>query len=616
MRKFTEPTARNLLRKPLVLGVPLHGLIPLAFAVMAVSAVFGNTQAGTTSAIVIATVGYGLLRVFSRFAKSGWEESLLFPIERWIQTKDSSGVLAVAPSTIEIIAPDTLDEADLLSVKDGLRERLMALKSGERMALACSITESGAKLSEISVSSQFRLNPALPIHVITQGLVGNGDHIYSLCQLPVTTDPVWLFGVLSRLTGRFNVFVTIQGVNFHQIKRRIESSRRSSAKTEKAVSDIDSEVTFEESSRVLKALSMGDESVVEISLVIASDEPLDLDDSLFCEEGNKLLSALSILGIRRRFHRSHFVRAITACDLIPNILDPEETGVAILTTPRGKPLYFSPQDPRLEALHWLVVGATGSGKSFFTGLILRRMIQAGTPMSVLFVDHNRSFRRVVRNDRGLYLEPKSLDDVNRSVESLFDRMNERGQMAGIELSDLNLDEKKSATYSLLSKVEAFLRQRNTTHTIYVVLDECWNFMRDEPVLVQRAFREFRKLNGAAIAITQSLSDFLTDQSGQSIFQNAPIRILLRQGEDLSRYQGLLGLNSVELAKVRFLKQQKGVFSECLVKTPFLSRFGRLYPLKDEHDLFRTDNLRAELINEARSIHEALIEKETSCELLH
>jgi hypothetical protein len=218
-------------------------------------------------------------------------------------------------------------------------------------------------------------------------------------------------------------------------------------------------------------------------------------------------------------------------------------------------------------------------------------------MSVLFLDHNRSFRRFVTQSGGTYAEPDSLKTLVGRHKGVFHSLNEPGTVAGIELSDLPISEKKKAAEFVLSHVEFFLKTRNTTHPVYLVLDECWNFMRDEPVMVQRAFREFRKLNGAAIAITQSLSDFLTDESGQSIFQNAPIRILLRQGEDPESYKGVLGLNSVELQKLRFLKQVKGVFSECLIKTPFLSRIGRLYPTPYEHELLRTDNIREEMINE-------------------
>jgi hypothetical protein len=199
------------------------------------------------------------------------------------------------------------------------------------------------------------------------------------------------------------------------------------------------------------------------------------------------------------------------------------------------------------------------------------------------------------------MEPSSRHEVEGACDQLFAQLDLPGTLAGIELSDLKLREKKDAIHALLSKVEGFLRQRQTTHPLYLVLDECWNFMRDEPVLVQRAFREFRKLNGAVVAITQSLHDFPTDESGQSIFQNAPIRILLRQGEDVGRYQGILGLNAVETVRVARLRQEKGRFSECLIKTPFLSRLGRLYPTEAEYALLRTDNLRAEMVEEAKKL---------------
>jgi hypothetical protein len=293
------------------------------------------------------------------------------------------------------------------------------------------------------------------------------------------------------------------------------------------------------------------------------------------------------------------VRLATACDLIANILDPVEVAAEILKTPRGNPLYFSPNDPRLEALHWLVVGATGSGKSFFTGLVLKRMIEGGENLSVLFLDHNRSFRRLVRAQGGKYLELQALAYSRNEIIDPIVALDESGKMTGIELSDLSPQDKKAAIRAILSQLETFLRVRESTHPIYLVLDECWNFLRDEPVLVQRAFREFRKLNGAVVAITQSLSDFVTTQTGQTIFQNAPVRILLRQGEDLSQFCSALALNDVELNRLRLLRQVRGEFSECLIKTPYLSRLGRLYPSDAEHELLRTDNLREEWAQERR-----------------
>ena len=492
-------------------------------------------------------------------------------------------------------SPDTLTDSDLIQHKEQIAEKLKELRPGERRLFTIERQSSGVFLKERRLQSN---GMALSENLLN-GRTAKSRHFYSLSQLPATTDPLWLSSIVSRIPGNFQVFVGVKGCEPLEIKKRIEHSRRRNSRDSSFLSNIDQEVTFEESSQVLKSLSRGEECVVEFSLLIISESKLDLDPDFFYEEKNKELSLASQLGRRKRFHRSFFIRVVSASDLIPTLLDPKEDGLSVLSTVRGGPLFFSPQDSRLEALHWIVVGASGSGKSFFTGLILRRMIQAGNPMSVLFVDHNRSFRRVVNACTGAYFEPKTLESVGQAAVQLFDTLNLPGSMTGIELSDLTLDEKKIAGKDLLSKVELFLRHRDTTHPVYVVLDECWNFMRDNPVLVQRAFREFRKLNGAAVAITQSISDFITDESGQSILQNAPVRILLRQGEDLDRYQGILGLNSKELEWTKLLKQRKGHFSECLIKTPFLSKVGRLYPTEAEHALLRTDNIRQELIEESR-----------------
>ena len=595
MRSYSEPTARNLLRRPLLFGVPMFGLIGLASIVLCISVLFGTNRYGNLIAAIFAVFGYALLRVLSRFAKSGWEEQLIFWLESHISVKSANGKLTLAQSNVELSPPDSLDEVGLIHAKEDLLETVTTLKPEESLILLCQLNEKGAVLSEVKIEGRFNLANGATFDCQVNTLTDPNKFVYSLYQLPVVTDPLWLFSTLSKINCSAKVVIRVKGISFLEIKRRIEVARRSSAPTVGPISDIDADVTFSEASTVLKGLSRGDESVVELSLIICADRELSLDEDLFCLEKKPTLAVLSALGVRPRFHRSHFVRAVTACDLIPNLIDPFEEGPSILRTFRGKPLYFSPNDPRLEALHWLVVGASGSGKSFFTGLVLKRILEAGNPMSVIFIDHNRSFRRLVQSARGTYIEPQNLSELESGVGKALSPMRWAGGFSGIELSDLSQDEKKAGTRFVLEALEAYLRYRDSIHPIYVVLDECWNFMRDEPVLVQRAFREFRKLNGAAVAITQSLSDFLTDKSGQSIFQNAPIRVLLRQGEDLAQYSGVLGLNSVELSKVRALRQKKGSYSECLIKTPFLSRIGRLYPTPAEHALLRTDNLRDEMV---------------------
>jgi type IV secretory pathway VirB4 component len=235
-----------------------------------------------------------------------------------------------------------------------------------------------------------------------------------------------------------------------------------------------------------------------------------------------------------------------------------------------------------------VVGASGAGKSLFTGLVLKRLLDRER-ISVLFIDHNRSFKRVCLAFGAFYLEPENLDELKKCSLAPLDRPH---VMAGVELSELLLHDKKVAAAYLLEEIEKFLRHRRSDHILYVVLDECWNFLRDEPVRVQRAYREYRKLFGAVVSLSHGLTDFLNTENGQSILQNAPVRILLRQGEDMLPLQSVLGLNSVELREARLLRQKRGEYSECLIKTPFSSEIARLYPTPEEYELLRTDNLRS------------------------
>jgi hypothetical protein len=603
MRDFIEPSMRNLLRRPLVLGVPVQGLLALSVGTVSLSIVLGSEVWGNAATVGLGLGGYLALRVAQRFSVVGWEESLLFPIEYQLlkRKRHQSALKHPALNRLEVLAPETATESDFITQKDALLERLTRLQKGELLTLRGRMTNMGLSLEEIrfpagAARSDFRQRLGFAARALD-----GARYIYTLKQLPVYTDPVWLDGLISRMQGPVQIWVSIRGLDSAFTRKRLELVRRSSAQGDAALRDIDAEVTFEETSQVLQGLSRGDEAVVELSLVITAQGHQALDPEYFHTEKKRALPMLSVLGLRPRFHRSHWVRAVTASDLIPSVGDPDQYGCKILRTQRGVPLAFDPQDSRLEALHWLVSGASGSGKSFFTGLVLKRLSQAGAPMSVIFIDHNRSFRRVVKSaHRHFYFEPENALELKETAPLLLDACNRPGNLVGFELSDLALGQKREAAQFLLSQIEAFLRNRATSHPVYVVLDECWNFLKDDSVLIQRAFREFRKLNGAVIAITQSLHDFLQDPTGQSIFQNAPVRIILRQGEDLEKHRGVLGLNDVELERARRLRQVRGEFSECLIKTPFLSRVGRLYPTPEEYSLLRTDNLREEWIAEHQS----------------
>lgn len=496
---------------------------------------------------------------------------------------------------VTVTPPDTLDELELIRLKEDLAQKIKALQPGQRKTWIGRIGPEGTLLLEFDPS------------IDSASDLQESAYIYQLYDLPVSTDPLFLFGLLNEIRTPIQVISIFRGLNRHQVKSRIESSRKRSARSDVIVSNIDSDVTFEEATEVATAISRGSETLVEGSLLILSDVPLNLDPSLFCEEKSKTLRKLALqsaLGIRKRLHRSFVMRLPTASDLVPNIGDPLLVDVpALLKTRRGKPLYLNFQDPSFSAFHMNVSGTTGVGKSVFVAALLNRMATSGVPISALFIDHLRSYRRLVRSKGGIYLEPDSHSELGQKLDLLLNPLNQPGTFHGIELSDLSGPEKKLALRILLEGVESFLKHRPTHHLVYVVMDECWSVLKDEPTLVQRAFREFRKLDGGAVAITQSLSDLLKEENGQAIFQNSPIQIILRQREDPAKYTGDLGLNSTEIEALRTLRQEKGAYAECLIKTPFYSRIGRLELTEAEHDLYRTDTVRRELVAERRHAQE-------------
>ena len=597
MRNYREATCKNLLKRSLVLGVPAQGLLVLALLVGVVQALGPIGRIKDYVSLGVVLLGYVALRILSRIAHIGWEESAYFSLERLLAKKSySAPTPALNAECMEVHAPDSLSPDEQLRIKSDLEQLLRDLRPQQNLSLFCHCDSSGLRIKSFR-PTHYALGRLDSMQRLLQGFIEEGERVFSLISTPSHTDPKWIFNELSKLQCAFKLVINVVGIDQRKSHDQLSGARRRSSSTGHTTT-VDEELTFEESSLVLEGILRGEDQICDFSMIlILPKDGNDPDPRTFLREKSVDLPLSSAFRFRKRLHRSLTLRTVTASDLIPNIFDPDEGSRAILKSRRGTACYMDPEDKRLEALHWLVVGASGSGKSFFTGLMLKRLIESGSKISVLFVDHNRSFRRLVKKNEGTYLEPEDLSELESSLSGTLSRLNAPQTMHGIELSDLNQRDKERAFKVLLQEIERFLRKRQSLHPVYVVLDECWQVMQKEPELVQRAFREFRKLNGAAIAITQSLGDLVQDESGsgQAIIQNAPIRILLRQGEDLGIHRGRLGLNDTELGLVRFLQQRRGEFSECLIKMPFLSRLGRLHPTPEEHALLRTDNLREEIV---------------------
>jgi hypothetical protein len=558
MREYREPSCATFLKEPLVLGV---SLFPLLLLVGAVS--FLQTLGFTITACAIALLGYIGLRFQARLGRVGSEERVIY----WMEKKAKARLQAPSPRrTIAFHSPDTLDQDQALDLKAGLEDELRSIRPGDSAVISIEIANRGATCLEN---------------------VAKRHYSYSLYRIPSHTDPAWITAQLRSLKNS-SVILRLDGMDQRKAKQMAEKARRRNALVGEGISSIDAEVSFAEASAVLEGISRGTEEVIRLSLVVQSDGELKLDPDYFCKEENAELSYLSITGARRRPHRAHYLRIKTATDLIPSHLDPLVNDFSFLETRRGFPAEFSLVDERFDAHHALVVGSTGAGKSFFTGLSLLRLVESDASVAVLFMDHRRSFKRLTVK-LGSHFEPASLPELKESFNIRL--LDKPGAVVGVELVELLSDEKIEAAEFLLEEMERFLARRKSTHLVYLVIDECWSFLKEKPHLVQRAFREYRKLGGAMVAITHSIGDFLNTENGQVVLQTAPIRILLRQEEDITPYRSALNINATEARELRFLRQQKGVYSECLVKSPYHSLIGRLLPTKEELELLHTDKRR-------------------------
>ena len=66
----------------------------------------------------------------------------------------------------------------------------------------------------------------------------------------------------------------------------------------------------------------------------------------------------------------------------------------------------------------------------------------------------------------------------------------------------------------------------------LLIDEAWDLLSDDQIaaFIEAGYRRFRKYNGSAVIITQSLLDLTTSKTGQAITSNSAATIMLKQSE--------------------------------------------------------------------------------------
>ena len=185
---------------------------------------------------------------------------------------------------------------------------------------------------------------------------------------------------------------------------------------------------------------------------------------------------------------------------------------------------------------------------------------------------------------------------NGSYAGFFDGPSEvdfRSPFTVFELAEIakRKEVAPSLLMTILESVAGFFGAPENLHLRkYLPVDEAWSLLQSPATaqFLEEVLRTFRKLNAAAVLVTQQVSDF-AGPAGEAIRANAPNRIFLRQTpETVLAMEKLFGLSPPVKEALASLVTAKGRFSEMLIETPAARGIARLVPSPELYTAFSTD----------------------------
>lgn len=106
----------------------------------------------------------------------------------------------------------------------------------------------------------------------------------------------------------------------------------------------------------------------------------------------------------------------------------------------------------------------------------------------------------------------------------------------------------------------------------LIIDEAWDLL-DDPIVgrfLEHAYRRFRKYNGAAIVVTQSIADLYKSPSGAAIASNSAFKFILRQNAEAISYiqkNEFLAVGEYGFDLMRSIHSVPGRYSEIMIYGP-------------------------------------------------
>ncbi|MFX4226356.1 MAG: type IV secretion system protein TraC [Porticoccaceae bacterium] len=152
---------------------------------------------------------------------------------------------------------------------------------------------------------------------------------------------------------------------------------------------------------------------------------------------------------------------------------------------------------------------------------------------------------------------------------------------------------KLVLMSLIFQIQNAMYMGNIKDRKMVVIDEAWDLLAEENVskFIEHGYRRFRKYNGSACIITQSVNDLYSSQTGEAIASNSAHKWMLKQtGEDIDKVQTekRLSLSEGGFRLFKTVHTSKGNYSEILFINEGGCGIGRLIVDPFTQLMFSTD----------------------------
>ena len=187
-----------------------------------------------------------------------------------------------------------------------------------------------------------------------------------------------------------------------------------------------------------------------------------------------------------------------------------------------KPVFADPFQG--NSYNSVIVGETGSGKSFFSKLLLMRALITGTAKSALVIDPMGEYGADLCASSSSILEEEDIvaKIPNLAVNSSFQDLTIVRQTPDI------LNRNSSILDEVINITDRFLRSGNGSKKI-ILIDEAHSYFRFARTTgyLDTIYRSSRHFNTSVISISQNLEDFTGIPEGKSMLSNSSMNFIFR-----------------------------------------------------------------------------------------